>query len=60
MVILNFQNLYKEKLFASISARWVPQYEFYSGTQIGTEAGKGSRAKYMAVLIHLMDSLVTI
>ena len=45
MVILNFQNLCKEKLFASISARWVPQYEFYSGTQIGTEAGKGSRGK---------------
>jgi len=45
MVILNFQNLCKEKLFASISARWVPQYDFYSGTQIGTEAGKGFRGK---------------
>ena len=43
MVILSFQNLCKEKLFASISARWLPQYEFYSGTQIGTAAGKGSR-----------------
>jgi iron complex outermembrane receptor protein len=45
MVILNFQNLCKEKLFVSISVRWVPQYDFYSGTQIGTETGKGARGK---------------
>ena len=43
LAILNFQNLCKEKLFASISARWVPQYDFYSGNQIGTAAGKGER-----------------
>lgn len=49
MVILNFQNLCKEKLFASISARWVPQYEFYSGSQIGTEAGKGSQGKVVGI-----------
>ena len=45
MIILNFQNLCRDKLFASISARWVPQYEFYSGSQISTEVGKGSRGK---------------
>jgi iron complex outermembrane receptor protein len=45
MIILNLQNLCKERLFASISARWVPQYDFYSGSQIGTEAGKGSRGR---------------
>lgn len=42
-VILNFQNLCKEKLFVNVSARYVEQYDFYSGNQIGTAAGKGKR-----------------
>jgi outer membrane receptor for ferrienterochelin and colicins len=43
MVILNLQNLCHQKLFINISARIVQQYDFYSGTQIGTETGKGKR-----------------
>ncbi|HEX6848183.1 MAG TPA: TonB-dependent receptor [Chitinophagaceae bacterium] len=42
-LLLNFQNLLKEKLFAHITIRHVQQYDFYSGSQIGTEAGKGKR-----------------
>jgi iron complex outermembrane receptor protein len=43
--MLNFQNLCKEKLFINLSARFVEQYDFYSGSQIGTAAGNGSRGK---------------
>ena len=42
-VILNFQNLCKQKLFVTISARYVEQFDFYSGNQISTEAGEGKR-----------------
>jgi len=42
-LILSFQNLCEQKLFINISARYVEQYDFYSGSQIGTEAGKGKR-----------------
>jgi iron complex outermembrane receptor protein len=42
-LILSFQNLCKQKLFVNISARYVQQYDFYSGSQIGTKAGKGKR-----------------
>jgi outer membrane receptor for ferrienterochelin and colicins len=45
VAILNFQNLCKQKMFISISARYVQQYDFYSGGQIGTESGKGKRGK---------------
>jgi iron complex outermembrane receptor protein len=45
IIMLNFQNLCKEKLFINLSARFVEQYDFYSGSQIGTDAGKGSRGK---------------
>jgi outer membrane receptor protein involved in Fe transport len=45
MAILNFQNLCKQKLFVSVATRIVQQYDFYSGSQIGTEAGKGKRGK---------------
>jgi iron complex outermembrane receptor protein len=44
-VLLNFQNLYKEKIFVNLSARLVQQYDFYSANQIGTVAGEGSRGK---------------
>ena len=42
---LSFQNLCKQKLFVNISARILQQYDFYSGVQIGTEAGEGKRGK---------------
>lgn len=40
---LGFQNLAKGKMFLNLSARWVQQYDMYSGSQIGTEAGRGKR-----------------
>jgi outer membrane receptor for ferrienterochelin and colicins len=40
---LNFQNLFKGKLFAVAAIRYVQQYDFYSGNQIGTQDGKGKR-----------------
>lgn len=40
---LNFSNLAKGKMFANLSVRWVEQFDFYSGSQIGTAAGAGSR-----------------
>jgi outer membrane receptor for ferrienterochelin and colicins len=43
--ILSFQNLYKRKVFVNLSARYVERYDFYSGNQIGTFLGKGSRGK---------------
>ncbi|MEO7446358.1 MAG: TonB-dependent receptor [Ferruginibacter sp.] len=43
--ILSFQNLCKQKIFINVSARFVQQYDFYSGNQISTAAGKGSRGK---------------
>ena len=42
-VILSFQNLCKQKLFFTLSARYVEQYDFYSGNQISTAEGKGRR-----------------
>jgi len=43
VAILNFQNLCKQKMFISFAARFTGQYDFYSGNQIGTEAGEGKR-----------------
>ena len=43
LAILSFQNLCKQKVFINVSARVVQQYDFYSGDQIGTEAGRGKR-----------------
>ena len=43
LVMLNLQNLCKQKMFVDISTRFVQRYDFYSGNQIGTEAGKGNR-----------------
>ncbi|MGN6291265.1 MAG: TonB-dependent receptor [Chitinophagaceae bacterium] len=45
MVILDLQNLYKERLSISLAARYVQKYDFYSGSQIGTATGKGSRGR---------------
>jgi iron complex outermembrane receptor protein len=39
---LGFQNLCRQKLFVNVAARYVQQYDFYSGNQIGTAAGKGT------------------
>ena len=41
MAILNLENLFRQRAFASISARYVQQYDFYSGAQISTKAGEG-------------------
>jgi len=43
IVILNFQNLCKQKMFINLSVRYVQQYDFYSGGQISTAAGEGKR-----------------
>jgi outer membrane receptor for ferrienterochelin and colicins len=45
VAMLNFQNLFRHQLYASISARFVQQYDFYSGDQVGTKAGEGSRLR---------------
>jgi outer membrane receptor for ferrienterochelin and colicins len=45
VAMLSFQNLCKQKMFINLDARFVQQYDFYSGSQIGTAAGKGSRGK---------------
>jgi len=42
-VSFNFQNLCKQKMYINISARYVQQYDFYSGSQISTAAGEGER-----------------
>lgn len=39
--MLSFQNLFKKYLFATVAARFVEQYDFYSGNQVGTRSGKG-------------------
>jgi iron complex outermembrane receptor protein len=43
VAILSFPNLMKQKAFASIAARYVEKYDFYSGFQISTKAGEGRR-----------------
>ncbi|MBN8589844.1 MAG: TonB-dependent receptor [Rhodothermia bacterium] len=40
---LSLANIAGKPLFANISARWVQEYDFYSGNQIGTAAGEGKR-----------------
>ena len=40
---INLQDLFRKKMFINISTRFVQQYDFYSGLQIGTEAGEGNR-----------------
>ena len=43
VVLLNFQNLCRQKVFINLSARYTSQYDFYSGNQISTAAGEGKR-----------------
>jgi iron complex outermembrane receptor protein len=43
VVILSLQNLCKQKVFATVSARYTSAYDFYSGNQISTAAGRGKR-----------------
>jgi len=43
LAILSFQNLGHQKMFVNISARYIEQYDFYSGSQIGTAGGEGKR-----------------
>lgn len=40
---LSFQKLAKGKMFLNLSTRWVQEFDFFSGSQIGTAAGKGKR-----------------
>lgn len=40
---LNFQNLFDGKAYLNIGGRWIQQYDFYSGSQIGTAEGEGRR-----------------
>ena len=41
IAILDFQNLCKQRMFVNLSARYISQYDLYSGTYISTIAGKG-------------------
>ncbi len=43
LINLSLENLCKQRLFINVSARILQQYDFYSGIQIGTEAGEGKR-----------------
>ena len=52
MLILNFQNLCKEKVFINLSARYVEKYDFYSANQIGTAAGEGSRGRVYGGMLN--------
>jgi iron complex outermembrane receptor protein len=40
---LSFQNLLEGKMFINLSARYVQEYDLYSGNQIATAAGAGKR-----------------
>ncbi|GLU53673.1 hypothetical protein Dfri01_31340 [Dyadobacter frigoris] len=40
---ISLQDLFHSKVFCTISARWVQQFDMYSGSQIGTKAGEGKR-----------------
>jgi outer membrane receptor for ferrienterochelin and colicins len=47
---LSFQNLLDKKLFINLSMRAVQKFDFYSGSQIATEAGAGKRGVVTATL----------
>jgi len=42
---LLFTSMLKDKFHCMLGARYVQQYDFYSGFQIGTEEGKGKKGK---------------
>ena len=41
IAILDFQNLCKQKMYVNLSARFISQYDFYSGPYTSTKTGKG-------------------
>lgn len=41
-VQLRLQNLLRQKAFVNVSARFVEEYDFYSGNQSGSASGKGT------------------
>ena len=43
LIMLSFQNLFKNKAFINLSTRFVQRYNFYSGAQIGSLEGEGRR-----------------
>ena len=49
---LSFQNLLNKKLYINLSVRAVESFDFYSGSQIGTEAGAGKRGVVTATLAN--------
>ena len=52
LIGLNFQELFKKKMYINISTRIVQQYDYYGGQAIGTEAGKGTRGRVLWVNIR--------
>jgi outer membrane receptor for ferrienterochelin and colicins len=42
---LGIKQVYQKKIDINIAARYTDQYDFYSGNQIGTKEGEGSRGK---------------
>ncbi|RPD51966.1 TonB-dependent receptor [Paracnuella aquatica] len=47
LALLRIQNLFKQRLVINLSVRYVEEYDFYSGSQIGTSAGAGRRGVIM-------------
>lgn len=45
VAMISFDRLFNERFYFSLTARYMDRYDFYSGSQIGTAAGKGSRGK---------------
>jgi iron complex outermembrane receptor protein len=45
VVMLGFQNLLKGRGYINLSARILEEYDFYSGSQIGTKEGKGKKGE---------------
>lgn len=45
VAMLNFDRLLKQNLSVNISARFVEQYDFYTGNQVGTATGEGKRGQ---------------
>ena len=45
IVQLGIKRLYQKKIDLNISVRYTEQYDFYSGNQIGTKEGEGSRGQ---------------
>ena len=50
IVSLDLQNLCKDRMFVNLSARYISQYDFYSGNQISTKVGEGKLDSIPAIL----------